>query len=250
MRLTVLGNTGRYLAPLSGGSAYLVEGGDGARILLDCGGGAREALARLDLDGLDAVVLSHFHFDHVLDLPTIRDLWGEETSFFVPPGEHERLHALAKAYAFTKNGAPTPTFDLPGPLVEARPSVSVEVRGLKLTFAPTQHSAPSFATRVEDPSGAAIVYASDGAPCDALRDLARRADFLLMHTLLPTVAPDTGHARVHATAQTASALAREVGAGQLLLSHRYWESPDAAMLEAASKHHDAVLARDGAGYDV
>lgn len=245
MRLTVLGNAGRYLAPLSGGSAYLLEGGDGARILLDCGGGAREGLVRGGFEGtLDAVVLSHFHFDHVLDLPTIRDAWGEGTTFVVPPGEHARLHALAQAYVFSKNGAPRPTFDLPGPLVEARAGLALDVKGLRLTFAPTQHSAPSFATRVED-GARSFVYASDGAPCGALRDLARGADVLLMHALLPTIDPASHHAQVHATAQSAAALASEAAARRLVLSHRYWESHDAAMIEASRGHADVVLAREG-----
>lgn len=250
MRVTVLGNAGRYLAPLSGGSSYLVEGDDGTRILLDCGGGAREALVRQRFDGtFDAVVLSHFHHDHVLDFPTLRDALDENTTTFIPPGEAPRLRSLAHAYVFTKNRMPEPTYDLPGPLVEAAPALRTRIGGARLTFAPTQHSAPSFATRIEM-DGAAFVYASDGAPSEPLRALAQDVDLLLMHALLPTIDPDTSHARVHSTAQTAARLAGEAGARRLVLSHRYWESPDAAMEEAASSHGAVALARGGETFGV
>lgn len=233
MRLTVLGNASRYLAPLSGGSSYLVEH-DGTRVLLDAGGGARDALAQLGIARLDAVVISHFHHDHTLDLPTLRDVLDERSLLLVPPGERRRLDALATAYAFESR------FDLKARIEEAR--APVEVGPLRLSFAPTRHSAPSMATRI-----GGLVYASDTAPCAALEDLSRGCGLLLMHTLLPTVEPDAEHARIHATAETAAALAARAGAGALLLSHRYHASKDADMLARAP---GAALAQTGATYAI
>lgn len=243
MRLTVLGNAARYLAPLSGGSSYLVEADD-ARILLDAGGGAREALARSGFDGtLDAVVLSHFHHDHVLEFPTLRAALSAETLVVVPPGEAPRLSDMARLYAFRGD------YDLPGKVVEAAPEKKHRVKDATLSFAPTRHSAPSFATRIAC-GGAVLVYAGDSTPCESLATLAGGADLLLMHTLLPTVDADSSHAARHATAQTAAALAVEAGAKRLMLSHRYWESLDAAMREAARAHPQVVLAETMRSWDV
>jgi len=256
VKLTVLGNAGRYLAPLTGGTSYLVEHGE-TRVLLDAGQGARVALAAQGVERLDAVVLSHFHFDHVLDFVTLLPLLDERSVVVIPPGERARLGALAKAYAFQGD------FDMPCDPVEAREPLGVvpqngaekawpaghaglAVGALRLAFAPTQHSAPSFATRI-----GGLVYASDTASCHGLRALARDAELLLMHTLLPTVEATSHHARAHSTAETAGALAAEVGAKRLLLSHRYHESPDAAMREAASAHHEGVeLAREGEAVEI
>lgn len=246
MRLRVLGNTGRYLAPLSGGSCYVLEA-KGARVLLDCGGGARDALRGELAEGappFDAVVLSHFHHDHVLDLVTILDAFGSKTRFFVPPGEEGRLEDMARAFAF--HGP----FELPGPVLEARPDETHHVGPLTMRFAPTRHSVPSFATRFDAVDGTSLVYASDTAPCETLEALARDADLLLMHTLLPAIDPETSHARRHATAETAAALAARAGAKHLLLSHRYHESHDEDMLAAAHAHPDVVLARDGDFHEV
>ena len=67
LTLTVVGCGPAWTNPGEPCSSYLVEAG-GARILLDCGSGAFAALQELDPRPLDAVVLSHLHFDHCADL--------------------------------------------------------------------------------------------------------------------------------------------------------------------------------------
>src|ERR1700755_1703196 len=67
MRLTVLGCAGSFPGPESACSAYLVEA-QGFRLLVDFGPGSLSALQRYgDLDGVDAILLSHLHCDHMLD---------------------------------------------------------------------------------------------------------------------------------------------------------------------------------------
>ncbi|HEX2022559.1 MAG TPA: MBL fold metallo-hydrolase [Candidatus Thermoplasmatota archaeon] len=243
MRLTVLGNPGRYLAPYAGGSGYLVEA-EGKRVLLDCGAGVHASLQRLQVPApLDAVVLSHFHHDHASDLVAVRAALGKGTKLFVPPGERARLEALAQAFVFKNEG-----FTTDATVVEANRDEPFQVGALRLRFAPTQHSAPSMATRMEG-DGKVLVYASDSAPCDPLRRAAEGADLLLMHALLPTVDPTSDHARIHATAATAAALGVAAGARRLLLSHRYHESRDADMLYEARMHPGLALARELASYD-
>lgn len=238
MRVTVLGNASRYLAPLSGGSGYLVETDGGARILLDCGGGTRDALASRGVKRVDAIVLTHFHYDHVLDFPTLGAILDEKSVVVIPPGEQKRLDALSEAFVFRRGG-----FDFGCSFVEAdRP---IEVAGQTLSFAPTQHSAPSFATRIGN-----FVYASDAAPNESLLQHATNADLLLMHTLLPTVEPDSAHAQIHSTAETAAKLGLLANARRLLLSHRYWESSDEEMLKHARGHARVLLAQSGSSYDV
>lgn len=237
MELTVLGNAGRYLARHSGGSGYLVEA-EGMTLLFDAGAGVAGALESLGVEELDAVVLSHFHWDHCSDIVPVRRAMREGAPLIVPPGERKRLDALADGFVFDGS------FETGGPIVEARGEV--RVGPLTLRFAPTQHSAVAFATRV-----GGLVYASDSAPCAPLRELARGCDLLLMHALLPLVEPESEHARIHATAESAGALAAEAGARRLLLSHRYHESPDMAMREAAGVRFPGVeLAQTRATYEL
>jgi ribonuclease BN (tRNA processing enzyme) len=73
VRLTVVGCSGSFPQPDAAASCYLVEADDDAgrtwRVLLDLGSGALGPLQRhADLHALDAVLLSHLHPDHCIDL--------------------------------------------------------------------------------------------------------------------------------------------------------------------------------------
>jgi len=71
----VLGSSGTFAGAQNPCSGYLVRH-DGASVLLDCGPGTLGPLQRhLPVGGLDAVVLSHEHPDHWLELPVLRNAW-------------------------------------------------------------------------------------------------------------------------------------------------------------------------------
>ena len=68
MRLTVLGKSPSWQDAGGACSGYLVED-NGTRVLLDCGNGVFAKLReRIDYVDVDAVVISHLHADHFLDL--------------------------------------------------------------------------------------------------------------------------------------------------------------------------------------
>ena len=68
MQVTVVGCAGSFPGPDSPASCYLVEHG-GTRVLLDLGNGSLGVLQRhADIFDIDAVVLTHLHADHCLDL--------------------------------------------------------------------------------------------------------------------------------------------------------------------------------------
>ena len=68
MKLTVVGCSGSFPGPDSPASSYLLEE-EGYRAVLDLGNGALGALQRYaSLDAVDAVLVSHLHVDHVIDL--------------------------------------------------------------------------------------------------------------------------------------------------------------------------------------
>ena len=68
MRVTVLGKSPSWQDAGGACSGYLIEEGDTA-VLLDCGNGVFAKLRRRrDYCAVDAVVLSHLHADHFLDL--------------------------------------------------------------------------------------------------------------------------------------------------------------------------------------
>ena len=68
MRLTVLGKSPSWQDAGGACSGYLIEE-DGTAVLVDCGNGVFAKLReRIDYVDVDAVVISHLHADHFLDL--------------------------------------------------------------------------------------------------------------------------------------------------------------------------------------
>src|SRR5947208_5882379 len=68
MRITVLGKSPSWQDAGGACSGYLVED-SGTRLLLDCGNGVFSKLRQhVDYTKLDAVLISHLHADHILDL--------------------------------------------------------------------------------------------------------------------------------------------------------------------------------------
>ena len=76
MRLTTVG-TGTA-APSAGRvqSGHLIET-DGVRLLLDCGSGIATRLADIGApwSEITHLAISHFHADHVVDVPTLLYAW-------------------------------------------------------------------------------------------------------------------------------------------------------------------------------
>ena len=68
MRITVLGKSRAWQDADGACTGYLVQGG-GQTVLLDCGPGVFAKLRRyVDYAAVDAVVITHLHADHILDL--------------------------------------------------------------------------------------------------------------------------------------------------------------------------------------
>lgn len=71
MKVTVLGNNGPYPAPGGACSSYLFES-KGTRILADIGSGSFSNLMKvMDPADLDAIILTHLHWDHITDIPVL-----------------------------------------------------------------------------------------------------------------------------------------------------------------------------------
>lgn len=248
MRLTVLGASASF--PAAGGacSGYLVEDGD-TRVLLDCGSGVLSQLQLVTRIGdLSAIVISHFHPDHYIDLIALR--YGlrygfEETlrpRVLVPPGGRQFLRGLGTAL----RNAPE-MFEASFALEEYNEEAAFAVGGLALHFQRTTHDEPTWACAVERADRRArLVYTADTQDSDDLERFAHGADFLLCEA---TYLGDGGAlpSGNHLTASQAGALARRAGVRRLMLTH-FWPglSPDHFATEATGTFGEPVLlARPG-----
>jgi ribonuclease BN (tRNA processing enzyme) len=215
VRLTVLGCSGSVPGPESPASAYLVEH-DGFRLLLDLGSGALGALQRhADPAAVDAVVLSHLHPDHCLDLaPYV--VWRRygtadrlpRLPVLGPAGTHDRL---AAAYDPAARAGLRDVFAFAALMPGER-----ELGPFRLRFERVVHPVETHAVRVEA-GGRALAYSGDTAPSAGLVRLAEGADVLLCEASYLDGQPYPPS--LHLSGREAGEHAAKAGVGRLLVTH-------------------------------
>lgn len=253
MKLTVVGCSGSFPSAESACSSYLVEA-DGYRLLLDMGNGALGELQRhIGLYDLDAVVLSHLHADHCIDMcgyfvaRYYRHEGGrcEPIPVFGPQGTERRLDL---AYGDTpSDSAMSEVFDF-RTLVGG---TSFELGPFEIHTAAMAHPVEAYAFRVvHKDTGKVLVYSGDTGPCPELAALSRHADLFLCEASFThgkEAIPD-----LHLTGREAGECAQAAGVGQLVLTHvPPWTDAKVNMRDAKDAFQGPVeLARPGAVYEL
>ena len=264
MRITVLGKSPSWQDVDGACSGYLIEE-DKTGVLLDCGNGVFAKLRRFrDYVDVDAVVLSHMHADHFLDLvPFAYALVYAPRQQPVPvarwPGTdtpaRPRLIAPAGAGALLRRvcGAwgPDDLIDRAFALEEYAPEDVVEVGPLSVRFHPVPHFTDTNAVELTTALGdGRFTFGADHRPTDDLVNFARDTDLLLIEATLPR--PERDGDRGHLTPREAGEHGREAGAGRLVLTHISDELDGQWALTEAQDAFGApvTLAREGDVYTV
>lgn len=250
MKLTVLGCAGSMSGPDSSASGFLVTAGSTA-VTLDFGPGVMgRLLATHDPAALDAMVVTHLHADHMVDvigmhvyrrwhpagcLPTI--------PIYSPPAALERVRGVGG------DGA-----DEAYPEFEFRPvhdGTTVAVGELTLEFFAVEHTVEAYAVRVSGPSDlhagtATLAYSGDTDACDGLVAAARGSDLFVCEAAFQE-GRDTVRG-VHLTGRRAAEAAAAAGAARLLVTHlQPWNDPEVTMAEVTAAYAGpAEVARAGA----
>jgi len=254
MRLTVLGRSPASPNPGEACAGYLVEGG-GSRVLVDIGPGVvSQLVGRHHPDELDAVVVSHMHADHMLDLVTLRYVYpwrarpkDERLRVVLPPGSADQLLDLARGVGSAK------FFESSFRLSEHDGSSTLSFGALSFRPVATQHYIPCWGFRIEA-DGRRLGYTADTAPCDGLSDLADSADLLLSEATLRSLDEDAAapEPRGHLTPAEAGDAAREGGSRRLLLTHLPVDGDGAWARDLASEAFggEAEIAEPARSYEV
>jgi len=257
MRLTVIGCAGSFPGPESAASSYLVQADDETgrtwRILLDLGNGALGPLQRIiDPAELDAVLISHLHPDHFLDL------CGLYVVLHYHP--HPRIKREAGLPVLTPDGGRARVSAAYGPdaadhlddvldLHTWSDKEAVTIGPFTVTPRRVEHPVETFGFRVED-GERVLAYSADTDSCQALIDLAREADLLLAEA---SFQEDRDEVRgIHLTGRRAGEAAADAGARRLVLTHiPVWTDAGVVLEEARSVFGGPVeVARPGDVYDV
>lgn len=216
LTVTVLGSSGTYAAPANACSGYLL-GSDSTQVWLDCGPGTLANLQQhVGLNELDAIVVTHEHPDHWLELPVLRNAlkYGrgrEHVPAYGTAGTREQLDVLTGARI-------APTLDW----TDIADGATARIGDLHLSFARTDHPVLTLAVTVDHGDGRFAYTADTGPAFDgaALRHGGAAVDLVLAEaTLTPEQAAEQGPRAVHIDAAGAVRLAEQAGARRLVLTH-------------------------------
>jgi ribonuclease BN (tRNA processing enzyme) len=256
MRLTVIGSGTPSPHPARVCAGHLVEE-DGVRILFDCGNGVLHRMATLGIEwnSLTHVALSHFHYDHIGDLPAliVALRWGqlpprsEPLTIIGPAGTNAWLQKFADVVGSWLLDPETFTVSVVEVSPEEPNPYTLSATPLSLAVRKVSHSADSIAYSLTS-ARARFVYTGDTGYDETLADWAAGCDVLLTECSLPAglAIPE------HLTPESAGALAARAKPKRLVLSHFYppVEREDIAALVGAKWNGPLVLANDGLMLDI
>ena len=236
LRVTVCGSSSSIPRPGRACSSYLIEG-DGTAVVADLGSGSlANVLRSRPAESLDAVVISHMHADHFLDVVPLRYAlkYGPRTNarrvlLYLPPDGEAMLRRLVAAFD-GESGA-----DFLGEVYDVRtydPRERLQIGAAAFRFAAARHFVPTFAIRVQIGT-ATIAYSSDTAPAEGVVELARGASAFLCEATLGADEADQ-QPRGHSSALEAGGMAARAQAERLVLTHYAVSVTPAAIARAAA----------------
>lgn len=215
LRLTVLGSAGTWASAESACSGYLVTDGT-TRIWVDCGPGTMQAIQRhCSLTEIDAVVATHQHPDHWVELPVLRNayIYGldrRDVPLYAPMGVFEALEGVVG-----RRGVSPPFL----PKMVGEGSVA-RVGDLRLRFSRTDHPVETVAVRIDhEPTGASIAYSSDTGPGWSIAELRAGIDLAVVEATFLAAEVGDPPPDVHRTAAATGADAKAAGVGRLVITH-------------------------------
>jgi len=225
--------------------SILVEWG-GTCMVVDAGAGIMHRLLELgrSIDDIDAIVLSHFHLDHVGEVaPFLFSTKYPELTRTKPlmliggPGLESWFGGVRQAFGHTI-ALPEEYFEC----MELGAAGGFVLGGLDIGYETMVHKPESLGFRFKDPSGFSLVYSGDTDVTDNLIRLAKGAHTLICECAMPEGRKIPGHL----VPSLAGEMARDAGVERLVLTHFYPECEGEDMVSPCASVFpgEVVLARD------
>lgn len=238
MKLTVIGFRGGYPGPNEATSTYLLEKNN-KKVLLDLGSGGLLKLQNyISVTDIDAVVLSHYHADHIADIGVLQHALLVEAQL----GNVTKKTAI---YGHTHNEKKFNNLNddyTEGIAYEENDTINIG--SFQITFLKTLHSVPCFGMRITD-GEKTIVYTADTAYQKEWIPFANCADVLITDTNLYDYQKDLDIG--HMTSTEAATIAQEANVKTLILSHLPQYGDNEKLVIEAKKvfKKEVILAKEG-----
>ncbi|HEY7766937.1 MBL fold metallo-hydrolase [Longimicrobium sp.] len=240
--------TGAAVSDPSRTTTMLAFESQGRSVVVDCGGDVVQRLlaAGIDPAGIEAMIVTHEHPDHVSGFPLFMEkIWLLGRRDPIPVyGIRPAIDQARRSWEAFHTGGWKGVPDIVWHEVahEAGAPVLANERW-RITAAPGIHGVPVVGLRVEDARGPGVAaYSCDTAKSDDIIELSRGAD-VLVHEATGT--EQSGHS----TNEQAAEVAREAGAGRLVLVHLPPGVEDGQLAAARTIFSHVEFGTDGARYD-
>jgi ribonuclease Z len=198
-------------------NTHLALRGDQCHVLIDCVGNplVRLKKAKIDLEKLNDIILTHCHPDHISGIPSfLMSLWlmGRRKSLHIY-GLHHTLDCVEKMMGLYEWEKWPDFFSIAFHRLPAdQMRLILENDEFRIYSSPVQHMVPTIGLRIESPkTGTVIAYSCDTEPCEQVVKLANGADVLFHES--------TGESYGHSSAFQAGEVAQKAGAKALYLIH-------------------------------
>ncbi|KAK9811899.1 hypothetical protein WJX72_012114 [[Myrmecia] bisecta] len=208
IRITTLGSGTPDVRKEQASSGFLVELGNGDKLIFDFGTGAYTNLLATGVPAaeLTKVFLTHLHSDHIADLATfyVNAMFGRREAWEVwGPSAKDPAHGTAAVIDGLRKFLAWDThsrrkIDLVGRIdkgdkviahefdYSVENQVIYEQNGVKITSTPVNHYNTSGPVALRlDWNGLSFTYSGDTTPIPTLNDLARGSDLLILQNMGP-----------------------------------------------------------------
>lgn len=251
MNLTIIGSGTAVPEAAHVCSGFLLQAA-GSELLMDCGGGVVHSMARLGVawTDIDYLLLTHFHNDHIGDVPLLFFAWkhgmrpprNRPLTVIGPRGTQKLLTDMAGTFG---GHVSDPPFDVD--VRELEPGAELRLdSGLVVRTVKTVHTDESIGYRLEA-GDASLCYPGDTGMSEEVAEFARDVDLLL----LECAAADDEQMEIHVSPSEVAAMARIAAPRRLLVTHVYpWVGrvDIADRIRAAGWDGSVEVVQDGASY--
>lgn len=232
MKVTVIGHWGGYPAPNGATSSYMIEK-DGFTLVIDMGSGALSKLQHYKhVNDIDAVILSHYHHDHVADVGVLQ--YARLVQYYVT--NHETILPI---YGHMENQIAFESLTHDQTIGRSYdPSGALKVGPFTITFLRTKHPVPCYGMRITD-GETVIVYTADTAYQEEWIEFSTAADLLI--TDCNFYEEQDGIDAGHMNSKEGATIANKAKVGELLLSHLPQYGDNEQLVTEANKYYKGKI---------
>jgi ribonuclease BN (tRNA processing enzyme) len=233
MQLKIIGCWGGYPKVNEASAGYLLQQ-DGFQLLIDCGSGVLSKLQNMiNPKELDAVLLSHYHPDHIADIGVlqharlIQGFLGEKPPCLPIYGHSINKQEFSKlTYKEITKGM---AYD---------PNKPLSVGPFSITFLETEHPVPCYAMRIET-NQRILVYTGDTSFKEEFIEFSQDADLLLCECNF--YGNQNGKSAGHMTSIDAGTLAAQANVKKLILTHLPHYGDIKQLVTEAAQHYSGEI---------